>query len=511
MKKTVSVLVGTTMVGSLLAACGATQNAPAAGSAAAGSADKREKISIVHPNVGRKFLENMNENNNPYQKYINDNTNLDIRVVYPPSDGYQDKLNVMMSSGEENDMVYTQDASWFINMVNQKALQPLNDAIEKHGADLKKSIPQEAWDAVTVDGKIYAIPSVTYILGNDLMYVRKDWLTKLGLQPPKTLDEYVNVMRQFVEKDPDGNGKNDTIGLLMGENLIRTAPFFGAFGVPLAGNSAVSQWVERNGTLVNAAILPETKEALRYMAGLYKDKIIDQEWALNKNKNIEEKVASGKAGIFSATWFDTRGPILTNTKNDPKAEWIPLEYPVGKSGKSGTVSSNMVTGYSIVPATSKRVNEVIKMFNFANGKGHETIKFGLPEHNISSRKDGKLTMNFEEHNKHVYRNNILDYAAPWDKELDYERLDALGPEFKLKDNVTRISNALIKNAYNGPVTAGMGKNGVQLTKLMQETFTKIIMGNLPVDDFDKFVTQWKSQGGDEITKEVNENHKKAKK
>jgi hypothetical protein len=35
-----------------------------------------------------------------------------------------------------------------------------------------------------------------------------------------------------------------------------------------------------------------------------------------------------------------------------------------------------------------------------------------------------------------------------------------------------------------------------------ETFLKIILGTAPIDDFDKFVADWKAQGGDEITAEV---------
>ncbi len=33
---------------------------------------------------------------------------------------------------------------------------------------------------------------------------------------------------------------------------------------------------------------------------------------------------------------------------------------------------------------------------------------------------------------------------------------------------------------------------------------KIVMGKVPVDEFDKFVAQWKQLGGEQITKEVNE-------
>ncbi|WP_235439823.1 hypothetical protein [Paenibacillus sp. DMB20] len=37
-----------------------------------------------------------------------------------------------------------------------------------------------------------------------------------------------------------------------------------------------------------------------------------------------------------------------------------------------------------------------------------------------------------------------------------------------------------------------------------ETFNKIIYGKLPADEFDKFVEKWKQNGGEQVTKEVNE-------
>ena len=40
-----------------------------------------------------------------------------------------------------------------------------------------------------------------------------------------------------------------------------------------------------------------------------------------------------------------------------------------------------------------------------------------------------------------------------------------------------------------------------------ETFAKIIYGNEPLDKFDRFVSDWKSKGGDQIEKEVNEWYK----
>ena len=38
----------------------------------------------------------------------------------------------------------------------------------------------------------------------------------------------------------------------------------------------------------------------------------------------------------------------------------------------------------------------------------------------------------------------------------------------------------------------------------KETFAKIIMGKADISEFDTFVENWKSQGGDQILKEINE-------
>lgn len=53
-------------------------------------------------------------------------------------------------------------------------------------------------------------------------------------------------------------------------------------------------------------------------------------------------------------------------------------------------------------------------------------------------------------------------------------------------------------------TKTMDTKWANLTKLENETFVKIVMGQEDISTFDKFVSDWKAQGGDEITKEVNE-------
>ena len=65
------------------------------------------------------------------------------------------------------------------------------------------------------------------------------------------------------------------------------------------------------------------------------------------------------------------------------------------------------------------------------------------------------------------------------------------------------NQAYVNNEFYGLPTATQVEKGSQLDKLMQETFTKIVMG-ASLDEFDKFVQSWKSLGGDQITQEVND-------
>ena len=56
--------------------------------------------------------------------------------------------------------------------------------------------------------------------------------------------------------------------------------------------------------------------------------------------------------------------------------------------------------------------------------------------------------------------------------------------------------------YNGPPTPTMISSDAYLKKIELETFANIIIGGSPLSAFDKFVEDWRKNGGEEITAEV---------
>lgn len=462
---------------------------------------KAKTINIVISNLGMTFPAGMDENDNRYLNYIEQNTGLDIQVNTPPTEVYNEKLDVIMSSGNLPDMLHTYEPVWFDNYVKQGAFMPLDELIDKYGPHLKEKIPAEVWERVKYGGKIYAIPSLNEVTGVELMYARKDWLERLGLEPPETLDEYYEVIRAFAQDDPDGNGIQDTIGLIFTSDLGRSSPFFGAFGTQLNDT-----WFERDGQLVYGSTLPETKEALAFFAKLYRENLLDREFPLNLQNNLFEKIEDGQVGLFSATWYDTRGPIAANMKKDPNAEWIPLEYPIGPGGQKGVYGKDIIRGYNVIPAESKHAAEVIQLLDFI-AENYKTLKLGF-ENEIWWWQDGKIVTDFALHDEHLYRGIYQSLVDVPDELLFKERLDSLG-DFNLYDNLQRITPNIMPSAFYGVPTPAMGKYNKKLGT-MEDVFTKIIMGLEPLDAFDVYVKQWKEQGGDEITKEVNEWYAKQK-
>jgi putative aldouronate transport system substrate-binding protein len=98
-----------------------------------------------------------------------------------------------------------------------------------------------------------------------MVWVRQDWLDKLGLEGPQTIDDIESIARAFIEQDPDGNGVADTYGLtgtlqpvMVPSNLHGFDIIFNAYG---AFPTIFHQ--DENGQVVYGSVQPAAKEALQ--------------------------------------------------------------------------------------------------------------------------------------------------------------------------------------------------------------------------------------------------------
>jgi putative aldouronate transport system substrate-binding protein len=289
-KKAGTILTVFVLAATLLAACGggAAKTSPnAAGTVSPGSTftpvvEKKYKISAMSILYGAAPPVD-----GTGKKAIEERYNITYDYIPVASGEYNNKLGVTFASGDTPDLVLFPffDPIYF-NAVNSDQFLPL----EKYFADSKNypnlaKIPADTLNLLKLNGHIYGVPRLRGVPGKT-MTIRKDWLDKLGLKVPTTYDELYAVMKAFKEKDPDGNGKDDTYGTSIGVDTNYIIGVDAMMDSTKAG-PGIQAWVEDGkGGIVPSEFAPNNKLSLAYLAKLYKDGIIPKDFPIRKSQQV---------------------------------------------------------------------------------------------------------------------------------------------------------------------------------------------------------------------------------
>ena len=187
-------------------------------SASAEEVVKPEKITMM---VNGTFLDEASGQKEVVAAY-KDLTGIDLEITTIDHNSYNDQLSLAFASGDVPDVVIL-SAEYYAAYANQGALADISSYWENSETKASGRINETYIDSLYIDDALYAF---TPARGNGCMtYLRQDWLDKLGLSAPTTYDEYINVLRAFVNDDPDGNGKNDTMGVTAAGIMSSEAPY----------------------------------------------------------------------------------------------------------------------------------------------------------------------------------------------------------------------------------------------------------------------------------------------
>ena len=502
----------------------------------------------MNPNA--KIPDGMSYEDNSYTRFLKDDLN--IKVVYDwvaSSSDYDEKMNLCIGSGTIPEMMNV-NATQYRALLKYDMIQPLDQYFEDYASDkLKgfvKSGGEELKKCITNDkGEMMAIPAPSMMVGEmNEMWIRQDWLDKLGLEAPRTWDELVKVAEAFVTQDPDGNGEDDTIGILgpgnsnhindIGDNQFGLDPLFCSF------QSYPQYWLQdEDGTVKYGSIQPETKTALEKIQKLYTDKLIDPEMLVRSN--CQETLLSGKVGIFFGPWWS--GYTFADATLAGEADWRAYFTPLSEDGNYYTHMPDPTSKYVVVSKSCKNPEAAFKMISYLVANEQHWTDDGITSSDMSCADfyplwngydnadeievstetlekylAGEITMDDVDFSQHKLLKSDMEAVKELKKEpYDDFSLDKWNLDSDLaKTNLPRLVSLLVGgapyvndkyipvyNAYSGQ-TETMQAKWANLKKMEEETFAKIIMGKADISEFDTFVKNWKSQGGDQILKEIND-------
>lgn len=130
-----------------------------------------------------------------------DKTGLELVIKYIPSDVYQDKVNMMLSSGEEFDLLCVmEDQKPFTSYIASEGIIPITDYVNQN-SNLKNAIPDYMWESASMGGDIYTIPANWCETAdqNNCITVRREKLKEYGLGDPQTMDDLLHMCQVFTE------------------------------------------------------------------------------------------------------------------------------------------------------------------------------------------------------------------------------------------------------------------------------------------------------------------------
>lgn len=447
---------------------------------------------------------------------------------------YNRKLNVSIASGALPE-VFSVSASQLKQLADAGQLEDLTAAYEKYASDHTKKLQMgdggAALASATFNGKLLAIPVVNApIYEPNLLWVRTDWLKKLNLPEPKTIEDVFAISEAFTKQDPDGNGQDDTFGLAVNNYLYGAITSITGFSN--AYHAYPQTWVkDESGQVVYGSAQPEMKQALAKLQEMYKDGQLDREFGVKDGNKVAEDIAANKFGMaFGANW----NPYVfyDAVKKNPEMEWKPFPVPSIDGTPTKASAGFSASGYVVARKGFKNPEAVVKMLNL-----HEEVVHG------SRRNEGQF-ITVEEDGERINTSRLSIVQSGVSNEGVLESLALLREAIKnedeslLKDALTETDkygptvdylktgnmenwavahqyfgfettmdnytgDRLLMTAFGGQ-TPTMTDKWATLDKLEKETFTKIIMGAASVDEFDTFVEDWNKLGGETILQEIND-------
>ena len=149
--------------------------------------------------------------NNAYTRYILAVLNVQNENIFEatPGDSYDQKVSLAIASRTIPDIMFIEDYSILAELVEEDMVEDLTAVYNAYACDTVRAAYASYGDnnplnTVTFDGKIMAIPKTQLSDAQSFLWLRKDWLDKLGLEIPHTTDEVAAVLKAFIEQDPNG-------------------------------------------------------------------------------------------------------------------------------------------------------------------------------------------------------------------------------------------------------------------------------------------------------------------
>ena len=480
---------------------------------------------------------------NGYTRYLKKQLNIQNKDVFEAgeNDNYQETVSMTIASRELPDVMVVNDMDMLQLLVDNDLIEDLTqvyeDCTSSRIKDIYNSYGSEILDNVTFNGKLMALPETNIDDGPSLCWLRKDWMDKLGLDAPKTVEDVENIVHEFVQKDPGGNGKGETVGLVCDDELTGGCGYsyeyqndiiFASFG------AFPKQWIyNKDGEVVYGSVQNEAKAALGKLRQMYQQGTLDNNFLMRESSNIIELIVSGKCGSFFGPWWSPNNPLMSAMQKNPNAEWQPYLIQTDKDGQTSFASQNPNDKYVVVRKGYKHPEIVMKIVSvlfddlrYDEEDVREMERYYQDNVDPTARplainvdyKDALMRcydslkdaiqgrkkledLGLLEGAYYISCSKYLDRKKETSAQKSWEDWAAYASRMTACSVLRKGQTRQVKSLFFGE-TKTMKSNWWRLEELEKKAYLEIVTGQKPLSYFDEFVKEWNRQGGEKIRGEV---------
>jgi putative aldouronate transport system substrate-binding protein len=227
-------------------------------------------------------------NTNKFTLWYEQRTGVHIEWITAPQSNSEEVLNLMLAGGDLPDIILGMDVRPEIEELygpTEKMLVPLDDLIDQYAPNFKAIVearPEILNFITATDGHIYGLPSIQdcyHCTYSQKMWINQDWMDKLGLKTPETIDDFYNVLVAFRDQDPNGNGQKDEIplaGCKETEGWFQSVTGFilNAFVYDSGVYNQIKDYETKDGKVDTSINKDGYREGLRFLNKLYAEGLI---------------------------------------------------------------------------------------------------------------------------------------------------------------------------------------------------------------------------------------------
>lgn len=441
-------------------------------------------------------------------------TNCDVEFTWVPAGKYyKDKVKIVLSQKESmpeimqvsmtSDVISAAKAGTFWNLAefleDEETLPNLSQA--------KKDINKY----FIVDGQLIGIYRARQ-LGRHGWGYRQDWADALGLEEPKTINDFYEMLYQFTYGDPDGNGKDDTYGLCL-------CMYDGVFDVMQTWFGCGNGWVEEDGELIPVHQTAEYKEALDWFRKIYEEGLVYPDFAVRDTAAWKEGMYQGECGVYVDMIGDARGiwdyfvnNEVSSVTGDGYAS-IRLMIGLAKDADSEIRSLASVghSGCFVITKAVETKENVLQCLQFLDklndNEMRMLINYGLEGINWEEQDGYLVDLDVEDQNlgrSYSGLNQLVNIVGDYeDYDLPIQYNERKAQEIQLDKEAEQY---IVYNPADGYLvnSESYATKGDTLDKILSKARIQYIVGEIDEEGLDRLWQRWLNEGGRAVSKEVNE-------